>query len=767
MQIGEACILNKGTIILLILLMAASLLLVFNNNFPKAQATDSLIVDWTKTYPTLNQSASSVAQTKDGGYIVGGSYLTRTDNYPFYSSGLLINTDSVGNEIWDKTYNLTDSISTEISSITPTNDGGYALIMYGSTPPSTTVVSLTKTDSSGLVTWSNSSASKHGLIRGVINFCPAIQTSDGNLVWGGTGQFNYGPIVEIFLNKADLSGNQIWGRTYPNASVTDIIQTNDGGFIITGSLLLKTDSTGNQIWNRTYGNFSIGNILQTSDGGFAFQGNDLLFKTDSSGNQIWNLLFKTDEPGNLQWTQPCTGVLQSQTSDGGYLIAQGNMLIRADASGNTEWTQAFGASLNSIIKTSNQDYVIAGTYPSNYAVNSTVWLAKVSLLTTTPSPTPTLPFTENFANLNAWTIVDGTWTLISGGVQGTGSASSEALMYSGSSAWTDYQINAVVTVPAGQFAGIVFRYIDSNNYYWAGIGDWGNRYGISKVVGGVYSEIIGSGTSSSNGAGTYTLEVVAQGSTITLYINGVPVLTTTDSTFSFGAIGLRTFGTTIQVGSLSASTIVPTPTIAPTPTASPSPVPTATPKPNPTSTPSPTPTSTPTPSPTPTPIPTPTPVPTATHTPTPVPTATPTPTPSPTPVPTSTLSPSPTPTPTAVPTVVPTAVPTAIPTSSPAPTTKPTATPLPTPSPTPSPTPTLTPTNSPTTTPTTDPTATPSPTQTSSTPTATPTVSPSPSPTPTVPEYPSMIIVVTLFITVSIAALIFNRKNRRIETTTK
>ena len=117
--------------------------------------------------------------------------------------------------------------------------------------------------------------------------------------------------------------------------------------------------------------------------------------------------------------------------------------------------------------------------------------------TTTP---PTLPFTNNFANLNACTIVDGAWTTITNGAQG--SSPSEALMYSGSTTWTDYQITTQATVPAGGEASIVFRLGDSNNYYWAGIGCWKHQYSISKVVGGKYSEIKSSGTATSNSAGT-------------------------------------------------------------------------------------------------------------------------------------------------------------------------------------------------------------------------------------------------------------------------
>ncbi len=101
--------------------------------------------------------------------------------------------------------------------------------------------------------------------------------------------------------------------------------------------------------------------------------------------------------------------------------------------------------------------------------------------TPTPPPTQTLPFTDNFANLNAWTIVDGTWTLMSGGVQGSGS--SEALMYAGSTSWTNYQVTAPITISAGGEASIVFRYSSSSSFYWAGLGCWGTQYSISKMVG--------------------------------------------------------------------------------------------------------------------------------------------------------------------------------------------------------------------------------------------------------------------------------------------
>ena len=388
---------KKGLAVLLILIIAGSSILFFN--LQRASASDSIVVDWTKTYPTSNQSATSVVQTKDGGYAIAGSYLYNYSyGYPPFYYGLLINTDSVGNAIWNKTYSLYYPAS-RIDSVISTSDGGYVLTMYSTLNGDHSAVSLVKIDSAGNSIWNYTSESRPMLPGPVYNYCPAIQTNDGKIVWGGTGQLlpnGLGGVLgdEIFIKKSDLSGNIIWNNTFSNARASFIIKTSDGGFAIAGeknditnqiyhsdgSLLIKTDSLGNQIWNNTYGNFSIRNLLQTSDGGFAFQGNGMLFKTDSFGT--------------LLWSHASTGTLSAQTKDGGYLFLNGNTLIKTDAYGNLQWSQAFGASLNSLIKTGSQDYVIAGTYPSDSAVNRTVWLTKISL----PETTPTLPFTDNFAN---------------------------------------------------------------------------------------------------------------------------------------------------------------------------------------------------------------------------------------------------------------------------------------------------------------------------------------------------------------------------------
>ena len=183
-------------------------------------------------------------------------------------------------------------------------------------------------------------------------------------------------------------------------------QTTDGGFIITGytgsygsgSLdiwLVKTDANGNEIWNETFGGYSSDSgrsILQTSDGGYIIVGNTNSF--GAGDNDIW--LIKTDASGNEIWNQTFGGVLADygssvlQTADGEYIIAGSTdnfgsgdrdaWLIKTDNNGNEIWSQTFGGSLsdaaNSLAKTADGGYIIAGYTDSFGAGNSDVWIVK-------------------------------------------------------------------------------------------------------------------------------------------------------------------------------------------------------------------------------------------------------------------------------------------------------------------------------------------------------------------------------------------------------
>lgn len=363
------------------------------------------VEEWNKTFGgAIADLVYSVQQTSDGGYILAGSTQS-------YGAGIndawLIKTDSTGSQQWQKTFGGATT-SEAVDFVQQTSDEGYILAGRTSVSGSgDTDGLLIKTDSSGNQQWNKTfgvttydfAGMNHDYIKSV------QQTSNGGFVLAG-GTLSYGAgNYDGWLIKIDQSGNEQWNKTFggTNSDFFNSFQkTSDGGYILAGytqsygagyadGWIIKTDSSGNQQWNKTFGGTSndyVNFVKQTSDGGYVLAGtlgdnaDGWLIKTDSSGNQQWNKTFGGTASDIINYVQ--------QTSDGGYVLAgytlsygAGNAdgwLIKTDSSGNQQWNKTFSRTtydyFYSAQQTSDNGYILAGatTIPDYYDG----WLVKVS-----------------------------------------------------------------------------------------------------------------------------------------------------------------------------------------------------------------------------------------------------------------------------------------------------------------------------------------------------------------------------------------------------
>lgn len=340
---------NKIQAILLIFLFSIGLANCGGGGGSYEASSSGVGTKWEKTFGGAGDDwGYSVQQTSDGGFIIAGS--TNSMGSGFWDI-YLIKTDSSGNKEWEKTFG--GSGSDMANSVQQTSDGGYI----------------------------------------ITGFTAAI----------------YDDNSDVYLIKADSSGNLVWEKTFGGAGWdvgNSVQQTMYGGYIIAGSTssfgalyesdvyLIKTDSSGNEEWEKTFGGSEDEagwSVQQTTDGGYIITG-----CTDSTANWLPDVyLVKTDSSGNEEWEKTFGGTDQDygysvqQTSDNGYVISgktesmgagyEDVYLIKTDSSGNLAWEKTFGGTGweagNSVQQTTDAGYIIAG-YTAPPETGGDVYLVK-------------------------------------------------------------------------------------------------------------------------------------------------------------------------------------------------------------------------------------------------------------------------------------------------------------------------------------------------------------------------------------------------------
>jgi len=216
-------------------------------------------------------------------------------------------------------------------------------------------------------------------------------------------------LITLIFNIPILGFGQGFQNTFGGDSLDmgySVQQTNDGGYVLTGSTnsygngdsdvyLIKTDGNGDSLWTRTFGGENqdyCNSVQQTTDGGYIITG-----RTESygAGNKDFYLI-KTDGNGDSLWTKTFggtsfdNGISVQQTNDGGYIILGGTesygagnrdiYLIKTDGNGDSLWTKTFGGASqdfgNSVQQTNDGGYIVTGVTESYGAGNKDAFLIK-------------------------------------------------------------------------------------------------------------------------------------------------------------------------------------------------------------------------------------------------------------------------------------------------------------------------------------------------------------------------------------------------------
>ncbi|MEO8086667.1 MAG: T9SS type A sorting domain-containing protein [Bacteroidota bacterium] len=366
-----------------------------------------LVKQWDKRFGGRQTDfLNDFSQTTDGGFILGGfslSGLNGDKSQPSRGGNdyWVVKTDMNGIKQWDKRFG--GSLSDYLTSVQQTRDGGYILggnSLSGSngdkSQPGRGLNDywIVKLDSTGVKEWDKRFGGTDEEF-----FTRVIQTTDGGFLAAGVSRSdssgdksqptngNY----DFWIVKTDSIGNKIWDVDLggiDDDQLATIQLTKDGGYILGGSSnsgiggdktqpvrgnydywILKIDSMGVKQWDRDFGGIDMDkleSLQERSDygyilGGFSLSGisgdkttaswgsNDYwLIKIDSTGNMLWDKDFGSsgidDEAGSM-----------IETRDGGYLIcgesqspiggdkSESNLgvsqawIVKTDSSGTTEW----------------------------------------------------------------------------------------------------------------------------------------------------------------------------------------------------------------------------------------------------------------------------------------------------------------------------------------------------------------------------------------------------------------------------------------------
>jgi RHS repeat-associated protein len=338
--------------------------------------------------------ATSVTQTSDAGFLVGGysnsgisgekSDSSRYGSYDYW----VVKLDAVGNIVWNKTYG--GNGKDVLNSLTETSDGFYLLGGYsnsnieGEKTQDTIggydywVVKVNAT--TGAKVWDKRYGTKSNDVLTSVretkdkNYLLAGYTSGTNGTGSYMAQSSRGGI-DYWIIKVNTNGDTLWNKRFGGSSddylyaMEPIQAAGDSSFILAGGSnsplsgdkshgtfgnfdywVMKVNQSGTKMWDSLYGGSNQDGqnglcIKETSKKGFFILG---------SSNSLINTGNKTDTLYNTSLDYWC---------------------VRIDSVGRKNWDRSFGGTVgdysSAVSIDSNGDYWIAGTSESTNDGNKT------------------------------------------------------------------------------------------------------------------------------------------------------------------------------------------------------------------------------------------------------------------------------------------------------------------------------------------------------------------------------------------------------------
>ncbi|MGV7106200.1 T9SS type A sorting domain-containing protein [Flavobacterium sp. U410] len=294
----------------------------------------------------------SIAPTRDGGYILGGSSSSdqlksttgvldpfgKSENSKGNLDFWVVKLDKNGTIAWQKT--IGGRYMDELRSIHEIQSGGYILGGYSNSPVSGNKTEenpglgdywVVQLDEQGEIAWQKVYGGEQD-----DNLTVLIPTQDGGYLLGGSSNSEPGHVktksngsgTDFWVVKLDETGGIVWQQTYNYGKkdiLTSLIENPDGSFLIGGYaqseveksgsnplvspkdkegindyIALKIKADGEELWSKTVGSKGdevLKKVLETRDGGYLLCGtsNGSVSrdkKTAKGGNDFWVVKLK-------------------------------------------------------------------------------------------------------------------------------------------------------------------------------------------------------------------------------------------------------------------------------------------------------------------------------------------------------------------------------------------------------------------------------------------------------------------------------------------